>query len=130
MTMNDTLAAGLSKIMNAERIGRKECIVAPSSKTIKKVLELMNQEHYIGSFEEVESSRGKSLKVNLIGGINDCGVIKPRFSVKRENMEKYEKRYLPAKDFGFLIVSTTEGLMPHTKAKKKNLGGRLIAYCY
>ena len=41
-----------------------------------------------------------------------------------------EKRYLPAKDFGILIMSTSKGIMTHYDAKKKNLGGKLLSYCY
>ena len=36
----------------------------------------------------------------------------------------------PAKNFGFLIVSTNEGLVKHYEAEEKNLGGCLIAYVY
>ena len=45
-------------------------------------------------------------------------------------MEKYEKRYLPAKQFGILIISTPKGLMTHVQAMDKKTGGKLIAYCY
>ena len=130
MSMNDTLAAALSKIMNAEKIGQNECIIKPQSKIIKNVLDLMNKEHFIGAYQEVEDGKGGFLKVNLIGSINNCGVVKPRFAVKKDNLEKFEKRFLPSKDFGLLIMSTTEGMMTHQEAKKKNVGGKLLVYCY
>ncbi len=66
----------------------------------------------------------------LLGKVNKCGAIKPRFSVKKGGFEKFEKRYLPAKNFGMIIVSTSKGLMMHDEAKKKGLGGRLISYVY
>jgi len=62
--------------------------------------------------------------------MNNCGVVKPRFSTKCTNFEKWEKRYLPAKDFGIILISTPKGIMTHIEAKEKKLGGRLIAYCY
>ena len=65
-----------------------------------------------------------------MGNINKCGSIKPRYNIKKEDYEKFEKRYLPAKDFGFLIVSTSKGVMSHMEAKEKNIGGRLLAYFY
>ena len=77
-----------------------------------------------------EDGKAGLIKVNLNGNINKCGVIKPRFAVKRKDFEKFEKRYLPAKDFGIIIISTPDGLMTHIQAKEKNLGGRLIAYVY
>ena len=127
---NDPLAACLAKLLNAERVGKKEVIVRPASKMIKTILTLMNDHRYLGSFEEIVDDKGSSLKINLIGNINKCGVIKPRFSAKNTAYEKWEKRYLPAKNFGLLIVSTPQGIMTHHHAKEKKLGGRLVAYCY
>jgi small subunit ribosomal protein S8 len=62
--------------------------------------------------------------------LNKCGVIKPRFKVRIGDYEKYEKRYLPAMDFGILIISTSKGIKTNTLAKKENLGGLLISYVY
>ena len=90
----------------------------------------MNQRNYIGSFEEVEDGKGGLLKINLLGNINKCGVVKPRFSTKYTTFEKWEKRYLPAKDFGVLVVSTPKGVMTNMQAKQERTGGKLLAYCY
>jgi len=128
--LNDTLATALSAVLNKEKVGKKECIIRPSSKIIKIILQIMNENDYIGSFEEVATQKGNFLKVNLLGNINKCGAIKPRYSVKKEEYEKFEKRYLPAKGFGIILMSTSKGIMTHTEAKKKNVGGKLIAYCY
>lgn len=128
--LNDPLAAALSKIINAERIGKKEVVVRPASKMIKKILTLMNEHSFVGSFEEAEDGKGGVLKVNLLGNLNNCGVIKPRFSTKHNGFEKWEKRYLPAKDFGLILVSTPKGIMTHNEAKDKHSGGKLLAYCY
>ena len=130
MSLNDPLASALSAILNCEKIGKNECDVRPSSKMVKKVLDVIRNNKYIGDFKEIESGRGNSIKVNLIGSINKCGVIKPRYSIKKVNFEKFEKRYLLAKGMGILIVSTPLGIMTHDEAKKKNIGGRLLAYCY
>ena len=90
----------------------------------------MNEHSYLGIFELVEDGKGGIIKLNLLGNINKCGVIKPRFSTKKHNYEKWEKRYLPAKDFGVIIVSTPQGIMTHIEAKEKGIGGKLLAYCY
>lgn len=126
--LNDPLAAALAKIVNAERVGKREVVVKPASKVIKKVLQIMNDHSYLGAFEEIDG--GRMLKINLLGNINKCGVIKPRFSTKRTEFEKWEKRYLPAKDFGVIMISTPYGIMTHNEAKEKNTGGKLLAYCY
>jgi|SRR3989344_975646 len=126
----DNLNNALSKMMNAERIGRDKCIILVSSKITKDVLTIMKNNGYIGDFKEIEDGKGGKIIVNLIGKINKVGVIKPRFSVKINQYEKYEKRFMPAKDFGFIVVSTSKGMMTHIEAKEKNLGGRLISFVY
>ena len=126
----DNLNNALSKMMNAERIGRDKCIILVSSKITKDVLTIMKNNGYIGDFKEIEDGKGGKIVVNLIGKINKIGVIKPRFSVKMDQYEKYEKRFMPAKDFGFIVVSTSKGMMTHIEAKEKNLGGRLISFVY
>ncbi|MBS3116180.1 30S ribosomal protein S8 [Candidatus Woesearchaeota archaeon] len=128
--LNDPLAAALTKVFNAERIGKQEVLLKPASKILKRILTIMNEHRYIGSFEEVEDGKGNVLKVHLLGNINRCGVIKPRFSTKKNEFEKWEKRYLPAKDFGIIVVSTPQGIITHIHAKEKSTGGRLLAYCY
>jgi small subunit ribosomal protein S8 len=128
--LNDPLAAALAKILNAERVGKREVLIKPASKMIKKILTIMNDHRYIGAFEETDDGKGGILKINLLGNINKCGVVKPRFSTKKNGFEKWEKRYLPAKDFGLLLVSTPKGLLTHNEAKTKETGGKLLAYCY
>lgn len=128
--LNDPLANALSMILNAEKIGRKECEIRPMSKVIKKVLSVMKDNLYLGDVEEVKDSKGGLIKVNLLGNINDCGAIKPRFSLKKDLYEKFEKRFLPAKGMGIIVVSTPQGIMTQIEAKKKGIGCRLLSYCY
>src|SRR3989338_2217992 len=130
MSLNDTLSNALSLILNNEKIGKSKCMIKPVSKVIKKVLYIMNENNYIGDFTEIKDEKGNILVVNSLGNINKCGAIKPRYSVKKDEFEKFEKRYLPAKDIGILFVSTTSGIITHYDAKKRGLGGRLLAYCY
>lgn len=128
--LNDPLANMMSLILNNESIGRSECLIKPISKVIKEMLRVMKENGYVGSFKEVEDSRGDYIVLNLTGNVNKCGVIKPRYNVKNTNFEEFERQYLPAKDVGILIISTPHGIMTHYDAKSKKIGGRLLAYCY
>jgi small subunit ribosomal protein S8 len=130
MVLNDPIADALSKINNAEKAGQKEIQIVPVSNLMLKVLDLLNANMYLGDYTVTETTRGRILKLNLIGHINKCGAIKPRFAVTMDSYDRYEKQFLPAVDFGILIISTPYGLMTHIEAKNKNTGGRLIAYCY
>jgi small subunit ribosomal protein S8 len=126
---HDTLADVLSAIKNSERVGNKECI-APASSLVKEVLKVMQKNNFIGVFEFIDDGRSGKFKIELTNRINDCNVIKPRYPVKVDEFEKWEKRYLPARGFGILILSTNKGVMTHEEAKKKKLGGKLLAYVF
>jgi len=130
MALNDPLSNVLSSIVNYEKVGKKELKTKISSKVIKKVLDIMKENRYLGEYSTIKASNGEYLNINLLGNINRCGVIKPRFSVKKDEFEKFERRFLPASGFGILIVSTSQGVMIHDKAKEKGIGGRLLAYVY
>lgn len=126
----DPLADALTVIRNAERVGKREAVVTPASKLVGRVLKVMQDQGYIGPFEYEDDGRGGLYRVNLTGVINNCGVIKPRYSIKKADFDEYESRYLPARDFGSLILTTTAGVIDQYKAKEAGTGGRLLAYVY
>ncbi len=130
MSLNDSLSNALSHILNCERKGKKECEVRPVSKMLVAVLKIMKENNYVGDYETVSPARGGTIKINLLGNINGCGVVKPRFSFSKENSEMFEKRFLPAKGFGLFVVTTSKGVMTHKEALGKGIGGKLVAYCY
>ena len=126
----DPLSDAFVRIYNAEQAGHYEVSINPASKLLESMLTIMQSSGYVGEFERIADGRGDAFRVELVGAINRCGVIKPRHSVKRADFEKWESRYLPARDFGLLIVSTNQGVMNHHDAKKERVGGRLLAYIF
>ncbi len=130
MVLLDPLANALSTIKNAESVGKGQCTVAPVSKLIGDVLRVMQKGDYIGDFEYVDDGKAGIFKIELLGTINRCGAIKPRFSVQTTDIEKWEQRYLPARNFGYLILTTSEGIMTHAEARERGIGGKLLAYVY
>jgi small subunit ribosomal protein S8 len=128
--LHDPLNDAMSQIKNAEHRGKRECSIRPSSKLIGRILKVMQDAGYISQFEYVDDGKAGEFKVLLTGSINNCGIIKPRSSVRRGEMEKFESRYLPAQDFGVLILTTTQGVMTNAKAKEIGIGGKLLAYVY
>jgi small subunit ribosomal protein S8 len=127
---HDVLADALSALDMIKKTGQTELIIRPISKVVVAVFEVLKKEGYIKDFEIVRDGRGDQIKVKLTNLINAIGAIKPRFPVTLEEFEKYERRYLPAKDFGRLILSTSKGIMTHLDAKKIKQGGVLLAYVY
>ncbi|QQG39875.1 MAG: 30S ribosomal protein S8 [Candidatus Aenigmatarchaeota archaeon] len=126
---HDTLADALSAIRNAEHVGKKSCVV-PASALVKNVLALMQKRGYVGEYEFVDDGKSGFFRIALAGKINDCGVVRPRFSVERNKYVKWEKRFLPSDGFGCLLVSTSKGVMDNDEAKKARTGGVLVGYIY
>ena len=126
----DTLANTMSNIKNSELVGRKECIIKPVSNISQSVLKVLKEKGYIGEYKVIDPLRGGTIQVTLKGRINNCGVIKPRFPVKVGELQEWEQRYLPAKGFGMLILSTPKGVMGHEEAREEKTGGVLLAYAY
>jgi len=126
---HDLVSDVLSTIKNGDKSGKGE-VVTPFSKLVKGVLLILQKYNYIGDFEFIDDKKGGKFKVQLLGKINDCNSIRPRFYVKKDEYEKYEKRFLPGAEMGVLIVSTSKGLLTHKEAKEKNIGGSLIGYIY
>ena len=130
MTGNDPLAAALSAVDNAERVGHLTQAVEPASNEIGSVLEVFYDRGYVDGFQFVDDGKAGRFEVELKGAINHCGAVKPRYSAGADEFEKWEKRFLPARDYGSLVVTTSEGVMSHYEARDAGIGGQVIAYVY
>lgn len=128
--MMDTLANGLTAIMDNEIRNKRECVISPASKLLGRVLRVMQLNGYIGEFEFVDDGRSGKFRVQLLGRVNKCGAIKPRFPVKIQEFEAWEKHFLPSRDVGVLMVSTPQGVLSHREATERKTGGRLLAFVY
>jgi small subunit ribosomal protein S8 len=128
--MMDTLANGLTTVVNTEMRNKRECIISPASKLLGRVLRIMQLNGYIGEFEFIDDGRAGKFKVQLLGRINKCGAIRPRFSVKTAKFEEWEKKFLPSREVGLLVVSTPSGVLSHKDAIEKHIGGKLLAFIY
>jgi len=126
----DPLVNAFNAIMMNENRHKKDCIIYPASDLIARVLRLIQSKGYIGEIEFIDDGRQGKFRVQLFGRINECMAVTPRYSAKVFNLEKYEKRFLPSRDMGLLIVSTSKGIMTHIDAKGQNLGGRILAYVF
>jgi small subunit ribosomal protein S8 len=129
-SMMDVLSNGLTTVLNNELRNKRECVISPASKLLGKVLRVMQLNGYIGEFEFIDDGRSGKFKVQLLGRINKCGAIRPRFAVKVDEIESWEKKFLPSREVGLLIISTPRGVLSHREAKEKGVGGRLLAYVY
>ena len=95
-----------------------------------QVLRVMQKYGYVGEFEFVDDGRGGKFKIQLLGRVNDCGSVRPRFSSTIGEFEKWGKRYLPSRDVGILILTTPKGVLAHKEAREAGAGGQLLGYVF
>ncbi len=64
--------------------------------------------------------------VNLIGRINKCGVVSPRFDLAVRDIEKQVNNLLPSRQFGHIVLTTSTGILDHEEARRKHTGGKIL----
>lgn len=124
---HDIVADALNVMKNAKKAKKEELHLDRISNLLIEVLKIMKQKNAIKKFKI--DAKGKAIDLTL-GDVIECKAIKPRFTVKISQIEKYRRRYLPARNIGHIIMSTNKGLMTHEEAAEQKLGGCLIAYFY
>ena len=123
----DTVADALNSIWNAKKARKDKVKIKIISNVLIEILKIMKQKGAIKKYKI--NAKDKSMDIS-IGDLIECKAIKPRFSVDKTQIEKYRRRYLPARNIGTMIVSTNKGLMTHEEAQEEKIGGSLIAYFY
>merc|ERR1711934_856265 len=126
MVLMDSLANSLKSINNAEKRGKRQVLLRPSSKVVVRFLTVMMKHGYIGEFEVVDDHRGGKIVVNLTGRLNKVGVISPRFDIGIRDIEKWTNNLLPSRQFEYIVMTTSGGIMDHEEARRKHLGGKIL----
>ena len=130
MVKINILADALKTIVNAERKGKKQVLLKPVSKVLLKFLRIMQKHNYIGEFEIIDDHRSKKIVIELIGRINKCGVISPRYDILLPDFEKWTNNILPSRQFGHLVLSTNQGIFTHEECRERHIGGKIIGFFY
>ena len=130
MPATNILANLFTTLYNTEDRRKEQCVILPTSKIALQVLKTLKNEGYIGEFEEIDDKRGGKFIIQLLAKITKCGVVTPRFKVKKDEYNQWEQKFLPSYDRGMLIITTNQGVMSHHEAANKGIGGFLIGYVY
>ncbi|XP_055334812.1 40S ribosomal protein S15Aa [Paramacrobiotus metropolitanus] len=130
MVRMNVLADALNAINNAEKRGKRQVLIRPASKVIVKFLTVMMKHGYIGEFEIIDDHRAGKIVVNLNGRLNKCGVISPRFDLAIRDYDRWLGRLLPSRQFGYVVLTTSSGIMDHEEARRKHVGGKILGFFF
>jgi len=130
MVRVNVLGDCLKAINNAEKNGRRQVLVRPSSKVVIKFLQCMQRHGYIGEFEIIDDHRAGKIVIQLLGRINKCGVISPRYDMPVGELESWLRNLLPSRQFGYVVITSSAGIMDHEEARRKHVGGKLLGFFY
>uniref|UniRef100_A0A7S1XAK6 30S ribosomal protein S8, chloroplastic n=1 Tax=Tetraselmis chuii TaxID=63592 RepID=A0A7S1XAK6_9CHLO len=130
MVRISVLNDALKTMYNAEKRGKRQVLIRPSSKVVIKFLQVMMKNGYIGEFEYVDDHRAGKIVVELNGRLNKCGVISPRYDISHHSIEDWVNRLLPSRLFGKIVLTTSSGIMDHEEARRKKIGGKILGFFY
>jgi small subunit ribosomal protein S8 len=128
--MSDPISDMLTRIRNAGR-ALLPAVELPHSRMKESVAKILKSEGYVADVA-VEGNKIKKLKIYLKYQ-GKKGVIEGLKRVSRPGLRRYVgSTEIPRvlSGMGVSIVSTSEGVMTGTQAKKKNLGGELLCYVW
>lgn len=128
--MNDPISDMLTRIRNANR-ALLPGVDIPHSKMKESIATILKREGYIIDYS-VEGKVPKTLKVKLKYQ-GRKSVIEGLRRISTPGLRRYvgstEIPHVKG-GMGVSVVSTSEGLMTGTQARKKNIGGELLCYVW
>jgi small subunit ribosomal protein S8 len=127
MSMTDPIADMLTRIRNAQK-ARKESVIIPASRLKLAIVEVLQQEGYVDSFESVEDGIRRLIRVGLKYH-KSAPVIERIDRVSRPGLRVYKgAAELPQVQggLGVAIVSTSGGVMTDRQARAEGRGGEVL----
>ncbi len=126
MSMQDPLADMLTRIRNAQQVGKVD-VTMPSSKLKVNVAKVLQDEGYVAGFSVSEDAQPQ-LTIEL-KYFDDKPVIAELDRVSRPGLRNYTgKDGLPTVrgGLGVAIVSTSKGVMTDRAARAQGVGGEVL----
>ncbi|KAJ0988252.1 hypothetical protein J5N97_006608 [Dioscorea zingiberensis] len=120
------LNEALRTMVNAERRGKAAANLQPVSTVMASFLKIMKFRGYIKDFQVFDPHRVGRITVELQGRINDCKALTYRQDIKAKDIEGYRLRTLPTRQWGYVVLTTPNGILDHEEAIKQNVGGQAI----
>ncbi|KAK8547231.1 hypothetical protein V6N13_097947 [Hibiscus sabdariffa] len=86
------------------------------------------ERRYIKNFEVRDPHSVGRITVELQGRVNDCRALTYRQDIKAKDIEKYKTVKLPTHQWGYVVISTPDGVLDHEEAIRRNVGGQVLGY--
>ena len=131
MNITDPIADMLTRIRNANA-QRHETVDVPASKLKKSIAEILLEEGYIKSFEEIEDNSQGIIRITL-KYVDKQRVISGLKRISKPGLRVYaNKDELPKVlgGLGIALISTSKGIMTDKKARQEGIGGEVLAYIW
>lgn len=131
MNITDPIADMLTRIRNANT-QRHETVDIPSSKLKKAIAEILFEEGYIKSYEEIEDNAQGIIRITL-KYVNKQKVITGLKRISKSGLRVYAtKDELPKVlgGLGIALISTSQGIMTDKKAREAGIGGEVLAFVW
>ena len=128
MNNQDPIADMLTRIRNANRVGRTVVLI-PKSKICNGIAQVLKDEGYIQEFDVIDDGKQGQLRVRLKYSISGDKVIHELDRQSKPGRRVYRKvGELPKvlNGMGIAVVSTSRGVMSDRKAREQNIGGELL----
>lgn len=132
MTMTDPIADMLTRIRNAN-IVKHDSLEIPASNIKKEIAEILKAEGFIKNVEYIEDDKQGIIRVFLKYGVKEERVITGLKRISKPGLRVYAKREeLPKvlNGLGVALISTSEGVLTDKEARKRNVGGEVLAYVW
>ncbi|MFP5331875.1 MAG: 30S ribosomal protein S8 [Acidimicrobiia bacterium] len=127
--MTDPIADMLTRIRNAVAVGH-ERVTLPASKTKEALARVLASEGFIDRYEIKSGDKGSELMLVLRYGERRSPVIRGLRRVSKPGHRIYSgAAEIPRVQggLGIAIVSTSQGLMADREARRRRLGGEIMA---
>ena len=128
MNNQDPIADMLTRIRNANRVGRK-LVQIPKSKICTGIAQVLKDEGYIDSFDVIDDAQQGLIRIKLKYANNGTKVLHVLDRESKPGCRRYRKvDDLPQvlNGMGIAVVSTSKGVMSDRKARENNVGGELL----
>ena len=132
MTVSDPIADMLTRIRNAN-IVRHETLEIPASNMKKEIAGILKTEGFVKNVEYIEDDKQGVIRVFMKYSNENERVITGLKRISKPGLRVYAKREeLPRvlNGLGIALISTSEGVLTDKEARKRNLGGEVLAYVW